>query len=129
MAHTGEPGADPARHTNMGTAMDEIAKLQMKCAELRNDKAFMAGALHEIQERSHDPEIERLAQAAIHDHEGERDGMARLEHDVVTLPPDQVALGLVESMFVRVAHLQIETSTLQGDIERLKVLLEKREAS
>ena len=65
-------------------------------------------------------------------------GMARLEQDVVTLPADQQALGLVEAILseTRVgpyqdrelgeAHfLKIRLSIIQGNGERLKVLLEK----
>lgn len=54
------------------------------------------------------------------------DGMARLQHDVVTLPADQQALGLVEAMERRLAKLLAEAATMQGDLERLKVLLEKQ---
>ncbi|KKK87235.1 hypothetical protein LCGC14_2755270, partial [marine sediment metagenome] len=69
-------------------------------------------------------------------------GMARLEHDVVTLPADQQALGLVEAILseTRVgpyqdrelgeAHfLKIRLSIIQGNGERVKVLLETPEAA
>lgn len=83
MAHT-EPGA--AKHTNMGTALDEIARLERALAEerertttmtLANDdkrqalrrcrkqNATLLAALSSILVESHNPTVERIAQAAI----------------------------------------------------------------
>jgi hypothetical protein len=70
------------------------------------------------------------------------DGMARLQHDVVTLPADQQALGLVEAILEqsRVVpsetvwsaatqeHLLVDLGIIQGLAERLKVLLKKQPA-
>jgi hypothetical protein len=67
-----------------------------------------------------------------------RDGMARLEHDVVTLPPDQVALGLVEAILEQTHYplgdaaskhlVRLRLGIIRDDATRLKVLLEKQPA-
>jgi hypothetical protein len=115
--------------------MDEIARLETKCSELRNDKAFMAGALHEIYERSHDPEIETLAQAAMEEHSGERDGTEALLRDVIAVPRDKDAKRLVEAIRAQaclddndVGLLATRLGIIQGDAERLAVLLDERDA-
>lgn len=64
-------------------------------------------------------------------------GMARLEHDVVTLADDQQALGLVKAILeTRVfsstdghTALQIKLAVIGDTAGRLKVLLEKGEAA
>ncbi len=82
-----------------------------------------------------------------HGHEGEpgvdlgyNSGYARLEHDVVTLPADQQALGLVEAISevtdvrtidttqnpsLTATELIVRLGTIDGLAVRLRVLLEK----
>jgi hypothetical protein len=63
--------------------------------------------------------------------------MARLEHDVVTLPPDQVALGLVEALIEEAGEpmatsmegMRYRMGVIQGTAERLAVLLAERDAA
>lgn len=71
-------------------------------------------------------------------HEGEpgADGMARLQHDVVTLPPNQQALGLSEAItegLARVdkliAQTEVEQAIVKDNLARLNALLERGKAA
>jgi hypothetical protein len=69
-------------------------------------------------------------QASRAEHQGAPpgSGIAGVEADVRACPPDQQALGLVEAAQESVTKALIEVSVLQGDLERLAVLLGERDA-
>ncbi len=112
----GEPGADPATIHKFGLCMGTL-------------------------ENGNQCDTGRWASTSLycwrHDEDTKAaDGLARLEHDVVTLPPDQRALGLVEAILehchastsLSQENLLFDRALIQGLAERLKVLLEKGEA-
>ncbi len=77
----------------------------------------------------HRAQFDREQRIRIATHE--QDGLARLGHDVVTLPPDQVALGLVEAILEQAEFdeeipevLSIKLMLVKDNAVRLKVLLE-----
>lgn len=57
------------------------------------------------------------------DHQASRD-----KHQGCADPPDQSVGGLLSQMTVRISGILVDASVLQGDLERLAVLLADRDA-
>lgn len=144
MAHGAEPGADPgydARAEQAHNAMEadrayEAIQLE-ELKSVRTQRDELVEALHQAVAAMWSGDSAEKGRAAVLARVAiKAAGMARLQHDVVTLPADQQALGLVEAILEQatltgeqtshpLAYLALRLATIQGDAERLKVLLEK----